>query len=619
MSSAGFRIAELRVTGKDVEDATVRFLPGLNIIAGPSNTGKSYVFACLKYMLGSKTLPKKGVKQATPYSFVRAQLNLSDGQISVLERSLSKASDVRLYNTTIDNLPSPDTASLLAATHSETDPENISTFLLQASGWAAGLRLLENTSSNKTRPLRFHDIRPFLLVDEMRIISDATPVTPSGQFIHRTVETATFDLLVSGRDWGDVIAKPKKLEVRVATWEARHDTLRELMKPLEESLTESVGPEAIEQDIETTEAHLTVAVQELAEVGTEIKSLNQQRKQLLDERRPKDLRTRVIDQLTRQFDLLRQSYTSDVDRLAFIEETAGFTAQLGTENCPTCGQPLSEPEAVAAHISADDHIQAAKAERAKLTKHLADLARATEDLQSEHTELADEIESLNLRIRDLDSSLESLWRERSKPVEEIVARENERLAKLKRKRDEWKRLEDLRGKLDQLGEKPRRKRKGEKDDTPAIRYPTRERREFCDALRATLERWKLPGAGTVEFGSGMTLIINGIEADSNGKGVRAVIRSAFIVTLMRHCVAKRLPHPRFIVLDSPLTSFKEADREQVGQEVQEAFYDDLNSLNEDLQVVIFENKEPPQHIQESANYECFTKRHDRGRYGFFPT
>ena len=41
---ADFYIAKLRISGDGKETSVVDFTEGLNIVCGPSNTGKSYIF-----------------------------------------------------------------------------------------------------------------------------------------------------------------------------------------------------------------------------------------------------------------------------------------------------------------------------------------------------------------------------------------------------------------------------------------------------------------------------------------------------------------------------------------------------------------------------------------------
>ena len=51
-----FYISQLRITGDGVQTAQLSFVNGLNYITGPSNTGKSYIFKCIDYIFGAKSL-----------------------------------------------------------------------------------------------------------------------------------------------------------------------------------------------------------------------------------------------------------------------------------------------------------------------------------------------------------------------------------------------------------------------------------------------------------------------------------------------------------------------------------------------------------------------------------
>ncbi|MCY1450676.1 hypothetical protein D9M71_675020 [compost metagenome] len=83
-------------------------------------------------------------------------------------------------------------------------------------------------------------------------------------------------------------------------------------------------------------------------------------------------------------------------------------------------------------------------------------------------------------------------------------------------------------------------------------------------------------------------------------------------------------HPRFVVLDSPLTAYKEGDttavedRDEVSRDLVYAFYRDIAESYPDTQIIILENKEPEDSIISLVKYEHFTRNREKGRYGFFP-
>jgi hypothetical protein len=78
------------------------------------------------------------------------------------------------------------------------------------------------------------------------------------------------------------------------------------------------------------------------------------------------------------------------------------------------------------------------------------------------------------------------------------------------------------------------------------------------------------------------------------------------------------------MLDSPLVTFREADREEAGLdattrlEVKQAFYRDLAGRVTSDQVIIIENEDPDASLETGIVSHIFTKRSDSGRPGFFP-
>src|SRR5687767_5141979 len=87
--SKGFHIRELRITGNQKKPAILKLYSGLNIIAGASNTGKSYIFECLDFMLGSKR-PPKDVPESVGYSIIELEIQTLEGnEIYTLKRGIS--------------------------------------------------------------------------------------------------------------------------------------------------------------------------------------------------------------------------------------------------------------------------------------------------------------------------------------------------------------------------------------------------------------------------------------------------------------------------------------------------------------------------------------------------
>jgi len=90
---------------------------------------------------------------------------------------------------------------------------------------------------------------------------------------------------------------------------------------------------------------------------------------------------------------------------------------------------------------------------------------------------------------------------------------------------------------------------------------------------------------------------------------------------MEYCKEKSLPHPGFVVLDSPLLSYWEPegkDDSLVGMDLKDRFYEYLVTEHSDCQVIIIENEHPPDKLLDIISLTNFTKNPNQGRYGFFP-
>jgi hypothetical protein len=151
---------------------------------------------------------------------------------------------------------------------------------------------------------------------------------------------------------------------------------------------------------------------------------------------------------------------------------------------------------------------------------------------------------------------------------------------------------------------------------------TSESSDFCEVVEELLKDWNFPGAGRVTFSEeNEDIVIAGQDRKSHGKGIRALAYSGFILSLLRYCRLKGRPHPGFVVLDSPLVAYREPDTaEQVTRlDVKGAFFRSLATWKENMQIIVFENEDPPSAVLPSIVFAHFSKTNSPGRrYGFFP-
>jgi hypothetical protein len=113
----------------------------------------------------------------------------------------------------------------------------------------------------------------------------------------------------------------------------------------------------------------------------------------------------------------------------------------------------------------------------------------------------------------------------------------------------------------------------------------------------------------------MDLVVNGFTRFSQGKGHRAVLYAAFTIALMNVATSR---HPQFVVIDSPLTSYKPRDEYRVEDDLIRGFYESLVKTLDDRQVVIIENDDPPADLIPSMKHHHFSGPDGAGRQGFYP-
>lgn len=199
----GFTIAEVRFRGKNVADAAVTFAPGLSVVAGPSNTGKSLIRAAINFVFGSRD-PMTTLDEAAGYDTVFVQIRTAEGNPITFERSWG-GGDIREYNVAATAISATTPAVVLSAKHSADNQENISAVLLSLAG-LKGVKLRKKQTGD-LRNLSFRDFVEYVLISEERVITTLSPIH-TGSPIDKTFESSLFRALLTGQDDAGLIVAP---------------------------------------------------------------------------------------------------------------------------------------------------------------------------------------------------------------------------------------------------------------------------------------------------------------------------------------------------------------------------------------------------------------------------
>jgi hypothetical protein len=162
----------------------------------------------------------------------------------------------------------------------------------------------------------------------------------------------------------------------------------------------------------------------------------------------------------------------------------------------------------------------------------------------------------------------------------------------------------------------------------ATEFPGSIRSSFETSIEKLLRNWKFPGIGRVLFDlKSRDIEIDGKPRANNGKGVRAILHAAFSISLARFCADHSQAQPGFLVLDSPLLTYRDplisSEAPDVGDDVvarsdlRERVLDDLKEWPDFLQLIIVENVDLPEWALKEANTTVFTGSSDLGRRGLY--
>lgn len=614
MSPKGFTISKLVVQGQGMEDAVLEFRQGLNVIAGASNTGKTYAWQLIDYMLGASKQPKD-IPPARKYTHAKIELLPHEGSVITLSRELAGGAAL-LQTIPIKDISGNTPYTKLAEKHDQANINTISGCLLNLTG-LFGKQIRKNAQGVK-RSLSFRDVAWLTLVDEERIITERSPVL-SGQYTSPTEEQSAFGLFITGVDDAAIITqeKPEQRKLRV---EAEKNILERLIDN-REARFKSYGVDI--QALPGQRERLANAVNEasslLAAQQSELNHAAEQRDKAWEKTQAIQSRRLFLGEQIKRLELLKEHYASDSARLESALEAGELFELLPQGLCPVCGHaPESSEHGEQTDQRLKEFQEACKAELAKITALSKDLSVGLEQMRDEDRHLMSQTEELSTIINNANTTINELMNRKVKSAETQLSEMLKLQSHLTEASFAANEVSDLRARYSAA------------EQNLAIRlHPVKFTKkveaaglvEFCQVIAATLKAWRFPGNNVGWSDEHLDLIIGNENRGSLGKGRRAVTHAAFTISLMRYCRMKGLPHPGIVILDTPLNPYKGPDKtatEGMNTEVQDAFYADLAADSSGDQVIIFENTEPAANLRNAMQYEHFSGTPGSGRAGFFP-
>jgi len=609
----GLRFRYLTFLGPNREPAGIEFGPGLNLIYGASNTGKSFIVDTMDFMLGGK-LALRDFGERVGYDRILLAIETLDGQSFTIHRS-SQGGIFTVYEGLHQTLPTGGGVEF-AESHSDRSEENLSSYLLSKVGLSK--RRLRRNKRGNTQSLSFRNLARLMIVNEEEIIQQRSPLSDGG-YIADTANTSVFKLLLTGVD-DSALGKGATATPEETSREAQVELLDSLIKDMQHQVRDLAGaPAELENQLDRLDGTMNKQAQQLAISESHYREVAGNRRDRLKKLEDANNRLTEVRSLVDRFRLLDQHYESDIGRLEGIAEAGTLFSAYTEGDCPVCGaSPDAHKKGTGCDGDVDAVVAAAKAESAKVLSRRAELQETVKGLVREAKSFERRIPKIESEAHEFSLEIETIIAPQMRAMRSAYGELADKKVEVREALGLYrtqKDFEDRRLKL--LEEEGATGNLANVD----VELSTATVDKFAELVLSILKQWHFPDVDRVHFDlKTRDLVINGKQRTSYGKGLRAITQAAFSIGLLEFCRENETPHPGIVMLDSPLLSYREPDSQAddlSGTDVNSHFYSYLAALKADRQIVIIENTDPPANIQASAQATRFTGNPAVYRTGLF--
>lgn len=602
-------IKRVEVKGDGKPKASIDFRKGLNVIAGASDTGKSYITECFQFIFGAKE-PPKDINQAKGYTHLEVTFEDTDGSEFRLSRELKPNADVSCAEIKGDE----ELITVYKPTHK--GKQNLSEFFLSKFS-LENMTLAKGLESMNHATLTLRIFEKILLADEERIISKDSPIG-SGQNNEKTQELSFLKTILTGKDDAEIKSAKKNKESKesIARKKVNLEGFLEQFFPVFDDQTHSL--DSLDELIDRLEVSFEKAESELNELLRSNKEIMQEKDEM--NRRAVYLSQEVSDDkvLLVRFEMLERKYLSDRERLEANSEATNYIEQYQIYSCPLCGSDIDQD---VDEIDLATIVSSNTSEIRKIDNHVVDLRATKNGIRSALLSNETELKSITKAVEEKNSILSSNIGSKVSESREILAELDKARAKFRKDRDQEKKRKEI---FEEIGRLQAELDKIE--DSYQISEFSKELGSLAKKISQILVRWDFKGAEKLVFDKDTRDIkIDGKPRSHFGKGYRAICFSSILLGFMEELYPKGR-HPGFVILDSPLTTYKkrdealDSDNEEVflANNLIYAFYRDLCDFYKEKQIIVLENQEPSEDLISLMNYIHFTGNPKLGRFGFFP-
>lgn len=613
----GFILNRL-VLSNSTETREIKFYKGLNFISGPTDTGKTYIYQLIKYLLGSNDVPKKIPENKNfNTAFLEIQSH-SRNEIITLNRILD-TNKINIYSTSFENIE-VNTPSNSFNTRGSS--KIISKELMEYAGLYTDKNIKRTIREEKYQNINFRNFLHFSLVDEIQVINDKSLLF-EGQYVSKTFDLNFFYYLISGtsNNYLTYLSDKKESNKKTVPQVLRVDEDRKSKNNPIKEIIYKTKEEVVYLEEEYNKINEITYNEEFEFITTEISSKTKKIHDLFKDMEKTKSKILMNNELIKRFNLLREQFNSDMERLEFILEGGGIISNLSIENCTVCGSKLSDLKhnhnnsSDSIDIDGESLYSSYKSEKNKIQLNLKDLNETIELIHNQNKDLKNTLNENESSFNILNSHINNELKPTKKSLEEKMGKAVEKEV-IKQK------IIYLTAMINELNTET----KGIPLDLKIVSNINNDNvsssiNELCQIMSKHLEDMRfnqVNSAIEVYFDyKEHDFIIDNKLRSVYGKGYRAIIYAVFLISLMQYCYTKNLPHTGFVLIDSPLTTYQEGEeldeKDKIPNDLKKRFIQTFSKEREN-QIIILDNQFDMD--TNGINYIKFTKKADEGRYGF---
>ncbi|HAT6582840.1 TPA: AAA family ATPase [Corynebacterium striatum] len=602
-----FWISSVTVAGHPFKpDSSVQFTRGLNVICGPSNSGKSWVLDCIDYAFGKKS-SEFALDESNGYTEVRLRLSTSEGNITI-KRPIGKGNTNVEVTSTNPSIESGTYKSRQTKKHRSVD-----SIPLQLIGYEDPEKLMVITNQDfKTQAFTWRTFWPACYADEDRIASKPSVLLPT-QNTAATAAKCALASLITGRDYAawardeSTDAKKLKNNAVIEYLEQQPEKIAARIEQIEKILGTSDEDEIkhriseISHSMEQVQQRIALA---MAEGRRIVGQLQQVRESLAES-----------SALGARYEELAASYRARIDRLDFVQQGMHLLSEHPpAHSCPVCDRELDP-------AMPNDVPDPNPTERDELSQRLADLNQTLRqmggdqgELRLEQKALQEQADQINQLIRgELQPELDSL---------RTALDNHTALVAMRAERDE---LMSQQGRIAEEIKERRGKQFTKGTFNPLGEFPEGFWTAMGTNLLDTLGACAFPALKKATFSRQLfDATINGKSKAKQGKGYRSFVNTAVMLSLRDYLASDEASHnPGLLIIDTPLLGLDDQQLDQelmdVREKIPQALYEHFINVQDKGQIIIADNtKFMPDldSIDNACNVIRFTRRTDQGRFGF---